>query len=258
MHDTSSRAQLRSRYEREGSSVRRYDSDSFWDARYHQERFGAIVRRLRPALRGAKSFLDVGCGTGEYLILAAQLGVPRVVGADLSAEYCDRARHACPDAHVVEASGDALPFADNTVDVVLCSEVLEHLPDGVCRAAVSELQRVTRRRLIVTTPNRDAVVRRFARALRPQLVQRLDDEVGHINLLDVNELCSLLERENWQRRSFATIHVTPPVVGEELHFPEALSSTVARLERIANRHVANTGNTMILDLEKSATGEERR
>ncbi|MFH1971913.1 MAG: methyltransferase domain-containing protein [archaeon] len=44
-----------------------------------------------------------------------------------------------------------LSFEDNTFDVVLCQEVLEHVQDPV--RAIKELKRVCRKRLIITVPN---------------------------------------------------------------------------------------------------------
>jgi len=44
-----------------------------------------------------------------------------------------------------------LSFKDNTFDVVLCQEVLEHVQDPV--KAIKELKRVCKRRLIITVPN---------------------------------------------------------------------------------------------------------
>jgi SAM-dependent methyltransferase len=46
----------------------------------------------------------------------------------------------------------ALPFGDNEFDIVLCTEMLEHVPDP--QAVLSEIQRVLRPggRLIMTTP----------------------------------------------------------------------------------------------------------
>lgn len=241
---------LRARYETEGATVRRYDSASFWDARYHQRRFSAIVERLVPLLRDAQSFLDVGCGTGEYLDVAACTGVARVYGVDLSSEYCRRARILCPTAEVNEASAAELPFEDRGVDVVLCSEVLEHLPAETCARAVAELERVTRSHLIVTTPNRAALIRNLAARLRPQLVEQLDDEVGHINLLDPGQLAAHLASTAWRTRAIDVFHIVPPVVGERIHLPRVAAGLVTGIEAAANRVVPRAGNAMLAVVER--------
>ena len=74
--------------------------------------------------------LDVGCGDRPYEPLFA--GAAEVVGFD-------RPGNAFADIH---GDIDSIPVADDTFDVVLCLQVLEHVPDPA--AAVRELRRVVR------------------------------------------------------------------------------------------------------------------
>lgn len=94
--------------------------------------------------------LDVGCGEGRHT-LSAWLEYPvHAVGLDLSAhdlgtaagrrdEFADSAPE---DARVSFLRGSALdlPFADASFDVVVCSEVLEHIHDH--RGVLAEIARV--------------------------------------------------------------------------------------------------------------------
>ncbi len=225
---------LRDRYEAEGATAERYGSPSFWDARYHRARFRLICGLLDDLLRPATSFLDVGAGTGEYLRFAVERGIPVSIGVDLSFAYCTRARHEAPGAGSIQASAGSLPFPDRSVDVVLCSEVLEHLPLLVAARAVRELRRVARCAVVVTTPNRAAAVRRLGRALAPGRVDRLDEEVGHINLLADAELRRLLVGDGWSLSVLRGVHILPPVIGEQLNLPGGVATLVCSAERFAN------------------------
>ena len=67
---------------------------------------------------------------------------------------CDRSETAIR--HVscaaVRAGSDALPFADRAFDLVLCSSLLEHLPEAVFRGTVAELERVCAKYLVICVP----------------------------------------------------------------------------------------------------------
>jgi SAM-dependent methyltransferase len=112
----------------------------------------ADYRRLE--LRDGDTVLDLGCGFGRHAFEAARRGahvvaldagrdevegvVATFVAMAQAGELSDVA------AHAAAVQGDALhlPFADGAFDRVICSEVLEHIPDDL--AAMAELARVLR------------------------------------------------------------------------------------------------------------------
>jgi ubiquinone/menaquinone biosynthesis C-methylase UbiE len=102
-------------------------------------------------LREGDRLLDVGCGTGRHLVRACRkeclvIGVDRNVDELMAFKFfgyclaCERKLLAC--ANAVVGDGRRLPLADESVDRVICTEVLEHIPDD--RAFVAELSRVLR------------------------------------------------------------------------------------------------------------------
>ncbi len=105
---------------------------------------GYLLAALRPDMR----LLDVGCGPGTITVdLAARLSEGSVLGVDTAAEVLELARAAAGEsglANVTFEVGDAyaLPFPDDSFDVVHAHQVLQHLTDPV--AALRELRRVAR------------------------------------------------------------------------------------------------------------------
>ena len=116
--------------------------------------------RLLPALGRDASLLDVGTGLADIPMRARLLAERR--GVSLMTFGVDQAESlACASAAVLEGSacGDArfLPFADDSVDVVICSQVLHHFEDDEIALVLRELQRVARRAVIVSDLRRSWV-----------------------------------------------------------------------------------------------------
>ena len=108
----------------------------------------------RLGLRDGDRVLDLGCGFGRHAFEAARRGAD-VVALDAGRDEVEgvaatfaamlEAGELRPtDVHTAAVQADAmhLPFADGAFDRVVCSEVLEHIPDD--RGAMAELARVLR------------------------------------------------------------------------------------------------------------------
>jgi len=96
-----------------------------------------------------ESVLDVGCAEGYKTAMVRDMFNVQVRGADLSSEACRRAREIF-DVAADEVDICRLPYRDNSFDVVMCSEVLEHVPES--QQATQELYRVCRRAVVITIP----------------------------------------------------------------------------------------------------------
>ncbi len=112
---------------------------------------GRVHRRLldQAGLRPGQRVLEIGCGTGN-LLLAAKRAQPAalVVGLDPDLAALARAhrkarRRGLP-VQLDRGHAEELPYADDSVDVVLSSFMLHHVPAEQRDAAVREVRRVLR------------------------------------------------------------------------------------------------------------------
>ena len=87
------------------------------------------------------SVLDVGCGTGLTLVLAARRGA-RVTGLDISAELLAVARERLPEVDLRRGDLETLPFGNDRFDAVVGINSFQFAGDP--RAALAEASRVCR------------------------------------------------------------------------------------------------------------------
>jgi ubiquinone/menaquinone biosynthesis C-methylase UbiE len=114
-----------------------------------QRRCALLLDEMRPGER----VLDLGCGAGRFTRALREAGAD-VVGVELAEAALERARRNLGGADLRLAAPDgSLPLGHQEVDLVWCSEVLEHVPDTV--AFLTEIRRVLKRdgRLLVTVPD---------------------------------------------------------------------------------------------------------
>lgn len=150
--------------------------------------FARIYSRALSLIRGT-TVLDTGCCFGFLSLLAAEQD-PRleIIGTDLipataalagrvSCRRSSRARFAAADLL-------ALPVADQAVDTALAVHVLEHLPAAVSAAAVAQLRRVARRRVVIAVP----------------LEAAPDPTFGHVQAFDLPGLARIgADAPGWSR-----------------------------------------------------------
>lgn len=102
-------------------------------------------------LEAGQLLLDLGCGEGRHLISAHSLERIEAIGVDASLRDLKISRERFQELHgkdltaglnfwLSAADGLQLPFADETFDRIICSEMLEHVIEF--ESVLSEIQRV--------------------------------------------------------------------------------------------------------------------
>ena len=146
--------------------------------------------------------LDVGCGEGRHTLSAYLKPEVEVVGVDLGmadlrtahARIDDMANYA-PEGSVLfaQADGLCLPFADASFDRVICSEVLEHIPNYL--SLLEEIDRVLKPggQLCISVP----------RAWPEWICWQLSRDYaktpgGHIRIFNRKHLQREIERQGYQ------------------------------------------------------------
>ncbi len=126
----------------------------------------------------AGSILDAGCGEGFTLSLLkrSKLG-KKLVGIDFEDDALKLAQKINPLLNISKASIYDLPYKNNEFDLVICSEVLEHLTDPV--KAISEIVRVSKKYVLISVPNEPYFM--LANFLRGKYLSHWGNHPEHIN-----------------------------------------------------------------------------
>src|SRR3954449_497931 len=147
---------------------------------------------LLAAAKPGERVLDLGCGAGRFVAALRDAGSDPV-GVELAEAALDRARANAPGADLrpVEPDG-SLPLEHASVDLVWCSEVLEHVADT--EHALLEVRRVLRPggRVLITVPFHGRVKAALIGLLR--FDRHFDPTGQHLRFYTRSSLAGTLER----------------------------------------------------------------
>lgn len=144
----------------------------------NKARESLIVEEIAELERG-DFFLEVGCAQGHFEGFASRFS-QNVFGGDYEFRKLAVAKKKFPRAHFAGINAEMLPFRGRSFDFVLCTEVLEHVPDW--EKALKELQRVARKKIIVTVPLEKGLFWRTVSVFREMKTR------GHLHRISSNDL----------------------------------------------------------------------
>jgi ubiquinone/menaquinone biosynthesis C-methylase UbiE len=163
--------------------------DEGWKSKWDDMKtYGPFSRHLRRIIKQIikplefETVLDVGCGQGSFLE-ELQLEFPciRPYGIDMSSSAVELARKRVPSGRfcVLDISEK---FLDEKWDLVLCSEVLEHIPDDL--TVLQNLRKMTGKYLLISTPQ--------------GRMREFEKQVGHVRNYASGELVRKIESSGFK------------------------------------------------------------
>ncbi len=130
-----------------------YEQASFW--KFDGFATAAVIERIDATINSiptdTKTILDVGCGNGAFINRLAHEFPERfekIVGLDPCREALTYVK-----TEKVNENINGIPFEANSFDLVSCLEVLEHLPQQDFEKGLSEIQRVSKKYILLSVPN---------------------------------------------------------------------------------------------------------
>ncbi len=152
-------------------------------------------------IRDGERVLDVGCGEGRHSWGACKTANCLVYALDIEVGGLNKARYVFQDMDkrgesrgrwiLIKGDTTSLPFKDATFDKIICSEVLEHIPDD--QQSIRELVRVLKDdgKIAISVPTYlpEAICWKLSRDYH-------DHPGGHIRIYKTSELVAPLRQNN--------------------------------------------------------------
>lgn len=109
-----------------------------------------LIKRVKSEIK----ILDIGCGVGYGLAFFANHNYKKLFGIDINKYSLKISKERCPKANVKYGDVMKIPFQSNKFNLVILTEVIEHLDNP--QTALKEIRRVLGPKgiLFLTTPNR--------------------------------------------------------------------------------------------------------
>lgn len=177
-------------------AVSTVDMMSYRNSADEQERINDLIGLL---LNRGDSILDVGARDGYISIKLAQL-FNSVTALDLSAPNITHDKIQCVKGDITSR----LNFSDELFDVVLCAEVLEHIPKNKLVNACSELIRMAKHYVLIGVPYKQDI--RVARTTCHNCGAK-NPPYGHVNTFNETQLKQLFSTMRAERISYVGTHV---------------------------------------------------
>lgn len=147
-----------------------------------RETAAVLAELVKPGM----SVLDVGVGPGFALESIQDVPGVQLHGLDIARPYIDRLKALHPSWRLEVGNAEAMPFKENTMDLVLCCDVLEHVLD---------VHRVMRLVIEVMKPGAMAMLRvPYREDMRGYCARGQRFEFVHVRSFDEYTLRLLIEK----------------------------------------------------------------
>jgi methionine biosynthesis protein MetW len=188
----------------------RYNNDESMNLEFlsNLQRYEIILKKVESIIQANAiknpQIVDLGCGPGHLCKYISEKGYP-VTGVDISDNSLELVRQ--KGIKAVKANlQEKLPFEDNELDIVIATEVIEHIYDT--ESFMEEIKRITKPggSIIITTPNVASLARRFMLFFgkNPYLDYKLSGTAGHIRYFTFRSMKDFMRQFGLQIVSLET------------------------------------------------------
>lgn len=164
-------------YGKDTTEIKRWQIETDWKAKHL---LSVIPNQLQ-----FNNILEIGCATGLVLSkVSKKLGVGMILGIDISNTNVRIAQKEIPHGIFMTGVAEYMPFKDNSIDLVILSDILEHIKDP--KSLLKEAKRVSKY-VVLNIP--------LEKCLKNMILKKnygLEHIEGHLHAWNKKEILSIL------------------------------------------------------------------
>ncbi len=172
--------------------------------RFYKRKYEEAANLAKGFLKKSFAVLDIGCGDGRMEELLAP-SAKHIIGIDNQERPLQFARMLVTRKNVTfKRSGKKFPAANNTIDAVVCFDVIEHIRPNELKSFLREVKRVLKKKglFILTTPNTKELRGRF-------FGHKIDPK--HYQEFTIEKMKALLQKSGFETEYTTGIYVPIPI-----------------------------------------------
>lgn len=152
----------------------------------------SLIKPLKP-----ESILDAGCGEGFSLNQLKENNIgKKLEGLEYSKISINLGKKVFPHLNIKKGSVYNMPYKNSSFDLIVCTEVLEHLEDP--KKGLLEIMRVSKKYIIFSVPNEPFFM--LGNLLRGKNLKRFGNDEDHINHFTIYSFQKLLKKNGLKVR----------------------------------------------------------
>lgn len=176
-----------------------YEQKCVWD-RYEDnaeeiKRAESIIE-LIPA--DVRSVLDIGCGNG---IVTNRISRPLVVGVDFARTPLRKV-----EAHAIQGSINFIPIKTGIFDLIIITEVLEHLDEPTYQKAINEINRLKSRYILISVPYKENIAIGLCKCVK---CGHLFNASHHRRIFDENRIRDAFPKYKVEKVKYESYRIPP-------------------------------------------------
>jgi len=226
-------AQARANLVRELAKKKDMGEESFWSVGYNmkfkEKLYKEVINKIKS--KSKSSILDLGCGQGDDLFRISKGCDFSGCGLDFSLTQLRLAssKDFSKKIKFIQANINSLPLRNNTFDIIIFSEVIEHVMDA--KGVLGEIYRILKDDgyLFITTPNRYdyfhflggllplSIRKKISRSIQTKVDVDSSEYLGdlkikeHEHLYGLGEIKTVLKESNFLIETFKSGKLTVPL-----------------------------------------------